>query len=86
MKRFDHLVLRCPRLGGEITFAYCRKEQGDLPCPRIIRCWQDIIPVEQHMRIVLSEDEWESCFNVPPKDKIATIFEIADELKKRKKI
>jgi len=86
MTRFDHMILRCPKLGGEVTFAYCRKEQGDLPCQRIIRCWQELIPVEQHLGTILSEDEWERCFNVPPKDKIATIFEIADELKKRKKI
>ena len=86
MKRFDHLVLRCPRLGGEITFAYCRKEQGDLPCPRIIRCWQDLIPAEQHLREFLSKDEWDRCFNAPPKAKITTIFEIVDEVQKRKKI
>ena len=86
MTRFDHLILRCPRLGGEITFAYCRKEQGNLPCQRIIRCWQDLIPVEQHLKEFLSNDEWDSCFNAPPKDKITTIFEIAEAVKKRKKI
>jgi hypothetical protein len=86
MKRFDHLILRCPRLGGEITFAYCKKEQGTLPCQRTLRCWQDLIPVEQHLKEFLSKDEWESCFNAPPKDKITTIFEIADAMTKRKKI
>ena len=84
MDRFDHLVLRCPRLGGEVTFAYCRREQGDLPCQRTLLCWQDLIPVEDHLRAFLSDDEWNSCFNVPPKDKMATILEIADAVKKRK--
>ena len=84
MDRFDHLVLRCPRLGGEVTFAYCRREQGDLPCRMTLRCWQDMIPVEEHLRECLSDDEWVSCFHTSPKDKITTILEIADAVKKRK--
>ena len=84
MDRFDHLVLRCPRLGGEVTFAYCRREQGNLPCQRTLRCWQDLIPVEKQLRENLTDDEWDRCFNVPPKDKMTTILEIADAVKKRK--
>ncbi len=86
MDRFDHLVLRCPRLGGEVTFAYCRREQGDLPCRMILRCWEGLIPVEQHLRVHLSDDEWSRAFNTPPKDKMATILEIADAVRKRKEM
>jgi len=86
MDRFDHLVLRCPRLGGEITFAYCRREQGALPCRMTLRCWEGLIPVEEHLRRYLSDDEWERCFNTPPKDKMATILEIADAVRKRKEM
>ncbi|MDD5723940.1 MAG: hypothetical protein PHY29_09435 [Syntrophales bacterium] len=84
MDRFDRLVLRCPRLGGEVTFAYCRREQGTLPCQRTLRCWEGLIPVEGHLKAYLSDDEWECCFNTPPKDKMTTILEIADAVKKRK--
>ena len=84
MDRFDHLVLRCPRLGGEVTFAYCRREQGVLPCRMILRCWEGLIPAEQHLRRYLSDEEWDRSFNVPPKDKMATIIEIADAVQKRK--
>lgn len=86
MDRFDHLVLRCPRLGGEITFAYCRHEQGALPCRMTLRCWEGLIPVEEHLRGYLSNDEWDRCFNTPPKDKMATILEIADAVRKRKEM
>ena len=84
MNRFDDLILRCPRLGGEVTFAYCRREQGNLPCQRTLRCWQDLIPVEKHLREYLTDDEWDRCFNVLPKDKMTTILEIANAVKKRK--
>ena len=84
MDRFDDLVLRCPRLGGEVTFAYCRREQGTLPCQRTLRCWEGLIPVEKHLRECLSDNEWDSSFNTPPKDRMTTILEIADAVKKQK--
>jgi len=84
MDRYDHREIRCPRLGGQITFAYCRREQGELPCARIIQCWKGLLPVEEYLRDHLSGEEWERCFSKPPKDRIATIFEIVDKVKKRK--
>ena len=83
MTRFDHMALRCPRLGGEITFGYCRREQGDLPCRMILRCWEGLIPVEGHLRKFLTAEEWERCFNTSPKNKMTTILEIADAVRKR---
>jgi len=77
------MALRCPRLGGEITFRYCRREQGDLPCRMILRCWEGLIPVEGHLREFLTAEEWKRCFNTSPKDKMTTILEIADAVRKR---
>lgn len=28
----DPKLIRCPKLGDEMTFAYCLREAGDLPC------------------------------------------------------
>ena len=77
------MALRCPRLGGEITFRYCRREQGALPCRMILRCWEGLIPVEGHLREFLTTEEWKRCFNTSPKDKMTTILEIADAVRKR---
>lgn len=82
MTRFDHMALRCPRLGGEITFGYCRREQGELPCRMLLRCWEGLIPVEEHLREYLTLEEWERCFNTPPQDKMTTLLEIADAVRK----
>ncbi len=81
MDRFDSLMLRCPRLGGEVTFAYCRREQGTLPCRMTISCWQGFIPAEEHLRKHLSDEEWDRCFNTQPKDRLSAILEIAGRVK-----
>ena len=80
----DHLEIRCPRLGGEVTFAYCQKEGGDLPCPRILACWQPHFDIETYLRGKLTTAEWDSCFNRPPKDKVTTLIELIETAKKRK--
>ncbi|MCK4533876.1 MAG: hypothetical protein KAT81_00010 [Syntrophobacterales bacterium] len=86
MGKYKDLEIRCPRLGGEVTFGYCMQERGNLPCPRVITCWQTYFPVETYLKKQLTPEEWDSCFNQPPGDKIATIFDIADALKKKKQL
>ncbi len=83
MEKYDHLEIRCPRLGGEVRFSYCRREGGDLPCMRIITCWHLFIPVEKHLKENMTPDIWESFVSQAPKDKITTIIELIDEAKKR---
>jgi len=81
---YDNLEIRCPRLGGEVTFAYCQKEGGDLPCPRILACWQPRCDVETYLRGKLTKTEWDCCFNRPSKDKVTTLIELIEAAKKRK--
>jgi hypothetical protein len=76
--------IRCPRLGGEVTFAYCQREQGDLPCSRVILCWQAHFPVEEYFRERLTEEEWKACFDSPGQDKMTTLVELIEAAKKRK--
>lgn len=83
MKNYDHLEIRCPKLGGEVTFAYCRQEGGDLPCRRVIACWYSYFPVEPYLRDSMSEETWNRFVNQTPKDKIITLVELVEEAKKR---
>ena len=82
--KYDHLEIRCPRLGGEVTFSYCRVEGGDLPCPRIMICWQPYFPVEAYLRENLTQSQWDRLFNQPPTDKITTLVELIEKAKKEK--
>jgi hypothetical protein len=83
---YDHLEIRCPRLGGEVTFSYCEKEGGDLPCPRIILCWQPHFPVEDYLKGKLTQTQWDRFSNQAPKHKVTTLVELIEAAKKRKDI
>jgi len=74
-ERYDHLEIRCPRLGGEVTFKYCRVEGGELPCMRIVPCWQRCIPVAEYLREMLSPEQLERFVGLKPKERIATLVE-----------
>ncbi|MCU0588378.1 MAG: hypothetical protein MUF52_09500 [Syntrophobacteraceae bacterium] len=80
---FRELLIRCPKLGGEVTFAYCEDEAGALPCSRMIHCWSWRIPaVERYLRLKLGEEEWERCFGQAPRDKMASLVELIDAARK----
>ncbi|MBN2284298.1 MAG: hypothetical protein JXO48_10445 [Deltaproteobacteria bacterium] len=85
MSDYDSRMIRCLKLGGEVTFAYCRREQGGLPCSRIIGCWRGMLPVEDYLKSALSPEEMARCFGQLPKDRITTMFEIVDAVKKQGK-
>ena len=69
-------LMRCPRLGDEITLAYCLKESIDLPCSRIVRCWSFVFDIEALLRKELPQDSWQKFVNSQPKDKVTTIVEM----------
>jgi len=78
------LVIRCPKLGGEVSFAYCEREGERLPCVRMIRCWSWRVPaVERYLRLKLTTQEWERCFGRPPQEKMASLVEMMEAARKR---
>ncbi|MBN1383043.1 MAG: hypothetical protein JXA41_15365 [Deltaproteobacteria bacterium] len=81
---YDHLEIRCPRLGGEVKFAYCRRESGDRPCARTITCWQSFFPVEQFLKDNMPEEDWERFTREQPKDKVTTLIDLIEAAKKRR--
>lgn len=80
---YDPMEIRCPKLGGQVTFGYCRREGGNLPCQRTLVCWQIYFPVEAHLKARMSDDEWRRCFLTSPKPRIASLVECIEEAKKR---
>ena len=83
MEGYNLLEIRCPKLGGEVTFSYCREEGGSLPCTRIITCWYPYFPVDRYLRDTMSEEAWDRFLSHTPKDKIITLVELIEEAKKR---
>lgn len=80
---YDHLEMRCPKLGGQVTFGYCRREGGKAPCQRTLVCWQPYFPVEAYLKTRMSEADWRCCFMSPAKPRIDSLLECIEEAKKR---
>lgn len=78
----DHKLTRCPKLGDEMTFAYCLIEAGDLPCPRIIPCWQAAFDVRATLQGCLTNQQWERFTSAQPKDKMSSLLEIIEKTKR----
>ncbi len=82
MRIDDSLLIRCPRLGGEVTFGYCRIEGGELPCMRIIACWQSTLPIEEFLRETLTPEELGRFMGKEPREKIASLIELIESAKR----
>ncbi|MBN1664201.1 MAG: hypothetical protein JW943_11420 [Deltaproteobacteria bacterium] len=80
---YDDREIRCPRLGGEVPFSYCRRENGHMPCPRTIICWQAFFPVEQFLMENMTPEDWEQFSGQQPKDKVTTLLDLIEAAKKR---
>ena len=81
----DTLQIRCPKLGHQIHFSYCRKENFGLPCIKTLNCWYPHFQVEAYLRKELSQDEWREAFEKPVKPKIQTLMELINQAQKGKK-
>lgn len=80
----DDYVIRCPRLGHQIFFSYCRSENKGLPCFKTLDCWYDHFLVEDYLRKELSPEQWEEAFKRSTKTKTASLIELIEQAKKAK--
>lgn len=85
MESYRDLVIRCPRLGGEVPFSYCERESGELPCRQVVRCWEAGFPVEAYLRKTLPPGTWERFCRQVPKDRMTTLIDLAEAAKRRRK-
>lgn len=81
----DDYQIRCPRLGHQISFSYCRFENKGRPCFKTLDCWYEHFLVEEHMRQELNADEWDQVFGGPPKPKMLSLVELIEQAKKSRK-
>lgn len=80
----DNKLIRCPKLGDEMTFVYCLQESGNLPCARIIRCWSAAFDVETFLKDYLSEKNWLKFINAKSPDKMTSLIELIETAKAKK--
>lgn len=85
MKAYRDLLMRCPRLGGEVPFSYCEQEAGELPCRQIVRCWEAGFPVEAYLRETLTKEAWKRFCGQVPKDRMTTLIDLVEAAKRRRR-
>jgi hypothetical protein len=84
IEEYDALIIRCPQLGGEVPFKYCRTLNEDLPCRRIMVCWEFRIEIAKFMGEHYSMDQIQRALTPPSKTRVETILELIEKAKKIK--
>ncbi len=84
IEQYDSLVIRCPMLGGEVPFQYCRKLNEELPCRKIIICWEFRIEIGKFLNEHYSFNQIHQALAPPNKTRLETILELIEKAKKTK--
>jgi hypothetical protein len=79
----DDLQIRCPKLGSQIYFSYCVKENQGVPCYRTLDCWFERFEVKAFLKKSLTPAEWKAAFEKPPKPKMISLLELIEQAKNR---
>ncbi|MGQ9508692.1 MAG: hypothetical protein ACUVTN_04750 [Thermodesulfobacteriota bacterium] len=82
IEEHDDLLIRCPMLGGDVPFWYCRTVNENLPCRKIIICWEFRLEIGKFLREHYSLDQIERAFSPPTKSRLETILELVERAKK----
>jgi hypothetical protein len=77
-------IIRCPRLGDEMTFSYCLQESGEFPCARIVRCWSSYFDVESFLKQTMAPEKWDRYANSRHPDKVTSLIEMIAAAKAKK--
>ncbi len=83
-RAFDALTVRCPQLGGEVSFAYCRTLQDGLPCRRALVCFERRFPVTEYFTLVLKAKTYQRIFSAPAQNRLDTLLKITTEERSKK--
>lgn len=84
IEEHDALVIRCPQLGGEIPFRYCRTVNENLPCRRIVVCWEFRVEISKFLSEHYSVDQIQCALAPSAKSRLDTILEMIEKAKETK--
>ena len=83
-EKHDGRERRCPRLGGPVTFGYCRScEAEHLPCRKIADCWWETFDVVSYLRDHFPQDVLQGIEAAQPKPKMNQLLELIAAARKR---
>jgi len=84
IEQHDDKMIRCPRIGGYVTFKLCRSENNFFPCRWVVGCWLGQMDINEFLDENFSKEDLDRIF-VPPKPKMESLVEMIEKAKKIKK-
>ena len=75
----DERRLRCRRLGHEVTFRYCRTQEGGSVCPLILDCWWEVFDVAGFLREHLEPEEFEKLARRGFRPKVTSLLDLIQQ-------
>jgi hypothetical protein len=81
----ETLERRCPRLGGDVAFGYCKIcGEDETPCFKVFDCWWERFDVVAHMQACLSPAAFDalSQHRTPP-DKVTSLVDLIRQAQER---
>jgi hypothetical protein len=78
---YDHLTIRCPSLGGEVPFSYCRKQGAGNPCSRLPTCWVERVDIGTYIQTFFSQEEIADFFLTSPLGRLDVFLENLERIK-----
>jgi len=84
IEEHDALITYCPQLGGETPFRYCRVVNENLPCRRMMVCWEFRIEISAFLGEHYSMDQIQRALAPSTQTRLDTILELIEKAKKTK--
>lgn len=80
-RTFDAIEVRCPKLGCQVAFGYCREVREPLPCERALVCFEQLFPVTEYFRLRLSTAAFHATFEQPTTGRYEKFLAAVDHAK-----
>lgn len=77
----DQRNRRCPKLGHEVSFKYCREPGSSLPCNKIADCWFETFDIVTYLKENYNEEKLKEMVKVS-KPKTLSLIELIEQAKK----
>ena len=73
---------RCPQLGHEVHFSYCRMPGSETPCRKIFDCWWESLDITSFVTDHYDEATVQR-ISAPPPPKTDTLLELIEQARRR---
>jgi len=80
----DRRTRRCPMLGHEVAFSYCRQPASPLPCRKVFDCWWEAFDVEAFVRGHFADEDIEKIL-APRQDKTVSLMQLIEQANSARK-